>query len=92
MSHTGRATKYFDPLLGYCVCVHCSKLPEFAPMSGVRIEPLQFVRWRHVAGIEVDDDSVRRGGSTRRASCTCGWRGPERATLELACDDALEHE
>lgn len=47
---------------------------------------------RHVVGIAVDPESVRRGGSTRVAECTCGWRGPQRSTLELASDDALEHE
>ena len=31
--HSKRTTKHFQPLLGYCVCAHCSKLPEYAPME-----------------------------------------------------------
>jgi hypothetical protein len=27
--HSARATKHFEPLLGYCVCDHCAKLPIF---------------------------------------------------------------
>lgn len=46
----------------------------------------------HVASIDVDYEAVRRGGSCRTAVCTCGWVGPERATLEMAADDAMEHE
>lgn len=26
--HSTRTTKYFEPLLGLCVCTHCQKLPE----------------------------------------------------------------
>jgi len=29
--HGTRSTKHFEPLLGFCVCVHCVKLPEHAP-------------------------------------------------------------
>ena len=29
---------------------------------------------------------------TRMARCTCGWLGPERATVELVTDDACQHE
>jgi hypothetical protein len=47
---------------------------------------------RHVASVEIDLESIRRGGSCRTATCTCGWRGPERSSLELAVDDALIHE
>lgn len=47
---------------------------------------------RHVAYIEADFVSLRRGGSCRTATCICGWTGPERGTLELATDDALIHE
>lgn len=47
---------------------------------------------RCLAHIEIHLESVRRGGSTRTAACTCGWRGPQRGTLELAVDDALLHE
>lgn len=47
---------------------------------------------RHLAYIEADFESWRRGGSCRAAVCLCGWRGPQRATLELAADDALVHE
>jgi len=46
----------------------------------------------HVASIEIDQWSLRRGGTTRKAVCICGWRGPERGTVELAADDALLHE
>jgi hypothetical protein len=49
-------------------------------------------RTRHIACVEADSESLRRGGSTRTATCTCGWKGPDRATLELAVDDALIHE
>jgi len=47
---------------------------------------------RHVAYVEVDPWSINRGGTTRTAACVCGWRGPERCTLDLAADDALTHE
>lgn len=47
---------------------------------------------RHIASIEADAESLRRGGSTRTAICVCDWRGPQRATLELAADDAFIHE
>jgi hypothetical protein len=30
--------------------------------------------------------------TTRMANCHCGWNGPQRATIELAADDALIHE
>lgn len=46
----------------------------------------------HLAFVEPDLQSIRRGGTTRKAACVCGWRGPERGTLELAVDDALNHE
>jgi hypothetical protein len=49
-------------------------------------------RKRHIASIEAHPDSLRRGGSTRTAICNCGWRGPQRASIELAADDALTHE
>ena len=26
--HSTRRAKHFDPLLGFCVCTHCAKLPE----------------------------------------------------------------
>jgi hypothetical protein len=29
--HSQRATKHFEPLLGYCVCAHCQKLPIHEP-------------------------------------------------------------
>ena len=47
---------------------------------------------RHLAYIEADFESLRRGGSCRTATCICGWKGPQRGTLELAADDALTHE
>lgn len=47
---------------------------------------------RCIAHVDVDSESIRRGGSCRFAACSCGWRGPERSTLELAVDDALLHE
>ena len=50
---------------------------------------------RHLAYIEADFESMYRGGSCRMAACLCGWKGPQRpqrATLELAVDDALIHE
>ena len=47
---------------------------------------------RHVSSILNDAESFHRGGSTRIATCTCGWIGPQRSTLELAADDAIEHE
>ena len=48
---------------------------------------------RHAAYIEHDLEPLRRGGlCSRTALCVCGWRGPQRATLELAADDALMHE
>lgn len=49
-------------------------------------------RTRHIASIEADAESLQRGGSCRSAQCTCGWNGPQRSSLELAADDALEHE
>lgn len=47
---------------------------------------------RHLAYVEADFESMRRGGSCRTAMCLCGWKGPQRGTLELAVDDALTHE
>jgi hypothetical protein len=47
---------------------------------------------RHLAYVEPDLESMRRGGSTRMAACICGWRGPQRGSLEMATDDALTHE
>jgi hypothetical protein len=47
---------------------------------------------RHLAYVEADFESIGRGGSTRTAVCLCGWKGPQRSTLELAADDALMHE
>lgn len=47
---------------------------------------------RHQADVVSDYESLRRGASCRTATCLCGWRGPQRATLELATDDALMHE
>lgn len=47
---------------------------------------------RHVTYIDPDLESMRKGGTVRTAACSCGWRGPQRSTLELACDDALQHE
>ncbi len=47
---------------------------------------------RHVTGVQVIEESVRRGGSTRNAVCICGWRGPDRGTMTLAADDAETHE
>jgi hypothetical protein len=29
--HSARTTKHFEPLLGFCACDHCSKLPCFEP-------------------------------------------------------------
>ena len=29
--HSARTTKHFEPLLGYCVCEHCMRLPEHEP-------------------------------------------------------------
>jgi hypothetical protein len=46
----------------------------------------------HVTGIAVVADSVRRGGTTRRAICACGWHGPQRGTMVMAADDAIRHE
>jgi hypothetical protein len=46
----------------------------------------------HLAYIEAHLASFSRGGTCRAAACFCGWRGAQRGTLELAVDDALEHE
>jgi hypothetical protein len=46
----------------------------------------------HVVTIDPDLESFRRGGSTRTAACTCGWRGPQRATLTMVIDDAEVHQ
>lgn len=46
----------------------------------------------HFAYIEAHLESFGRGGTCRMAACLCGWRGAQRGTLELAVDDALEHE
>lgn len=47
---------------------------------------------RHVARVESDQESIRRGGSCRTAACSCGWVGPQRSSLALAVDDATTHE
>jgi hypothetical protein len=33
--HSKRVTKYFENLLGYCVCEHCKKLPSEAFAAGI---------------------------------------------------------
>lgn len=53
---------------------------------------IQLVGPKHLAHVEPISASYRRGGSSRTARCTCGWKGPERATLDLAADDAISHE
>jgi|SRR6185436_9033230 len=54
---------------------------------------LEAVTWtRHVTRIDLDLESVRRGGSGRFAACTCEWHGPDRATLAMAADDTMIHE
>jgi len=35
-NHSQLATKHFEPLLGYCVCVHCTKLPTHDPTEAAR--------------------------------------------------------
>lgn len=52
----------------------------------------QQVNVPHLACVEMNPESFLRGGSSRTAVCRCGWRGPQRGTLELVVDDALEHE
>ncbi|HSN25112.1 MAG TPA: hypothetical protein VLT45_02470 [Kofleriaceae bacterium] len=47
---------------------------------------------RHIAYVDPIVESTSRGGTSRVGACSCGWRGPERSTLELAADDALQHE
>lgn len=44
----------------------------------------------HLATIR--EEEWRPGSWSRRAGCICGWRGPERASLELLTDDAMQHE
>ncbi len=39
-----------------------------------------------------DEDSIPRWKRPRMAECSCGWSGPERATMRLAADDADIHE
>ena len=29
INHSSLTTKYFEPLLGFCVCQHCKALPEY---------------------------------------------------------------
>lgn len=70
----------------------------------VRREANNLIRWSrlehfaippredHLVSVEYDPIDLRRGGTTRRAECTCGWRGPERGTFTLAADDAATHE
>lgn len=49
----------------------------------------------HLTCIDAVESSIS-GASRRRAACVCGWAGPERAAtrlgLELATDDAINHE
>lgn len=47
---------------------------------------------KHVTFIELNYESYRRGGTCRSAACFCGWKGPQRATIQLAYDDVMEHE
>lgn len=47
---------------------------------------------KHITYVELNQESVRRGGTSRTAICLCGWVGPERGTIELAGDDAFQHE
>ena len=57
-----------------------------------RARPFNMCSEHHLAYVEVDSESLHRGGSCRTAVCLCGWKGPQRGTLELVTDDALMHE
>ncbi len=46
----------------------------------------------HITSVRIIAESIARGESARKATCTCGWAGPERATMTLAADDANQHE
>jgi len=35
--HEGRTTKYLETLLGFCVCVHCAKLPDWERIIDQRV-------------------------------------------------------
>lgn len=74
--HAAERTRYWPALQGGVVS-------DLAPVPS---------QTRHVAHVESDPESFRRGGSTRTAVCSCGWRGPQRATIEVVADDAVEHE
>lgn len=60
-----------------------------AEASRARLELLRSQRAARAHVLEVVRISA---GPARRASCSCGWQGPERGTLTLACSDALEHD
>jgi hypothetical protein len=34
VDHSALTTKHFEPLLGFCVCKHCGRLPEHRPQGG----------------------------------------------------------
>lgn len=72
-------------------------VPARHPTDDVRAAPMGRVRFggrlvRHLTSIDLDLESVHRGGSSRKAACICGWSGHERATLAMAADDAMVHE
>lgn len=83
-------------------CPHCQQiaeadgdiLPPACPAHGGRpaARHLELPATRHIAYVAPDIESRRRGGSCRTAACLCGWKGPDRVSLELAAEDALEHE
>ncbi len=82
-----RAALAADGRPGPCAVPDCTSeepLPHDFHESAVPV--------RHIAHIKVHKESLRRGGSCRIAVCICGWHGPQRATLEMAADDALIHE
>lgn len=69
-----------------------AKKSESTGARVLKISPPDEDPVRHVVYIEPHPESLRRGGSTRTAMCICGWKGPQRSSLELAVDDALLHE
>jgi hypothetical protein len=45
---------------------------------------------RHAIGVEAFKN--KRGGLCFRATCACGWRGPQRGTERVAVIDTRAHQ
>ena len=72
-------------------CAYCASYVTSGPVTD-DVGEVPFEDGRHVTGVQVLAQRWRPASTSRRALCSCGWKGPQRGTMELAADDALLHE